>query len=196
MIYSDPVISQLATTYPVGKSLITIPKVKVRGTVTNTDGTHTTWLLPRDTHLVRSTAKSISLLPSFSNNLYTLSNLTVEAVNVNKRYFIITDVHVHDGIATQYTVPISIRADARGQLATKFTFIDTINGNLQVEGSLIGNIDFNAGIVQYSVTFASASIGVFSAQSATSSVVFSPRNSDIGRVKVSLDIQGWDVSID
>lgn len=205
-IYSDPVISQLATTYPVSKSMITIPKVKVRGTVTNADNSTTTWLLPRDTHLARSAASSITLTPNISNNLFTLSSLNSEDVNVNKRYFIITGVHVHDGLGspTQYAIPISVRADARGQLATKFNFTDTVNHldgtntHPVIEGSLIGNIDFNTGVVQYSISFAvpAAAHGVFTAVSATSSVVFSPRKSDIGRVKVSLDIQGWDVSID
>ena len=97
---------------------------------------------------------------------------------------------------------ISVRADARGQLNTKFTFVDTVNhidGTVThptIEGSLIGNIDFNTGVVQYSISFhkPSGAPGACSyvAVSATASVVFSPRKSDIGRVKVSLDIQGWD----
>lgn len=191
-IYSDPVISQLATTYPVGKSMITIPKIKVRGTVTNTDGTKSTWVLPRDTYLVRQAQENLTLSPGISNSLFALASTNHDDVLVNKRYFIITSVNVSDAIGTIYNVPVSVRADARGQIANKFTFVDTVNGNIQVEGSMIGNIDFNTGSVQYSISFTSSSIGVFSASSAVSSVVFSAKKSDIGRVKVSLDIQGWD----
>jgi hypothetical protein len=203
-IYSDPVISQLATTYPVGKSLITIPKVKVRGTVTNTDGSTSTWLMPRDTNLIRSSAQLVTLSPAISNNLFTIANVTADDVNVNKRYFIITAVNLQDGVGNQYNVPVSIRPDARGQLSLKFTFTDTVNhidgGSVHpiVTGSLIGNVDWNSGVVQYSISFANpaGAHGVFTAVSAVASLVFSPRKSDIGRVKVSLDIQGWDVNID
>jgi hypothetical protein len=212
MIYSDPIISQIATTYPVNKSLITIPKVKVRGTVQNTDGTKTSWVLPRDTYLVRGASLNLSLTPNISNNLYALASVDAEDANVNKRYFIVTGVNLHVTLGTTDTnivAPISVRPDARGQLATKFTFIDpnvTLTtpggGHPSIEGSLIGNIDFNSGSVQYSISYTSPATGMpanfngYTTDSISSTIVFSPRKTDIGRVKVSLDIQGWDVNID
>ena len=202
-IYSDPIISQIATTYPIGKPMITIPKIKVRASVNNTDGSTSNWVIPRDTHLVRGSSMNITLSPNISNNLFILGgvpNTNDEAI-INKRYFMITSITLKDNSATpnNHTIPLSIRADARGQISTKFTFTDSNHGNTQIEGSLIGSVDFNSGTVQFSVNCAvptSLPGVVFETVSATTSVVFSPKRSDIGRVKVSLDVQGWDVNID
>jgi hypothetical protein len=202
-IYSDPIISQIATTYPIGKPMITIPKIKVRATVNNTDGTTSNWVIPRDTHLVRGSSQNIVLSPNVSNNLFILGGVpnTNDESTVNKRYFMITSITLVDNSTpvNTFTVPISIRADARGQISTKFQFIDSHHGNTQINGSMIGNIDFNSGAVQFSVNYAvpTSLPGVtYETQSASTTVVFSPKRSDIGRVKVSLDVQGWDVNID
>jgi hypothetical protein len=196
-IYSDPIISQIATTYPIGKSMITIPKIKVRASVTNTNGTTSNWVIPRDTHLVRGQSQTITLTPNISNNLFVLGSITNSNAEctVNKRYFMVTSISLHDNAGHNHNVPISIRADARGQISTKFAFVDANHDNTQIEGSLIGNIDFNTGAVQFSVNYAvpSTLVGVtYDTTSATVTTVFSPRRSDIGRVKVSLDVQGWD----
>ncbi len=199
MIYSDPIISQIATTYPIGKSMITIPKIKVRASVTNTNGSISNWVIPRDTYLVRGQSQTITLTPNISNNLFVLGSVTNsnDEATVNKRYFMITSVHLQDNatVPNNHVVPISIRADARGQISTKFSFVDVNNANTQIEGSMIGNIDFNTGSVQFAVNYTvpAALVGVsYTTTSATTSVVFSPKRSDIGRVKVSLDVQGWD----
>lgn len=201
MIYSDPIISQIATTYPIGKSMITIPKIKVRASVTNTNGTTSNWVIPRDTHLVRGQSQTITLTPNISNNLFVLGSITNsnDECTVNKRYFMVTSISLQDNANHNHTIPISIRADARGQISTKFAFVDANNANTQIEGSMIGNIDFNSGAVQFSVNYAvpSTLVGVtYETTSATVTTVFSPKRSDVGRVKVSLDVQGWDVNVD
>ena len=203
MIYSDPIISQIATTYPIGKSMITIPKIKVRASVTNTNGTTSNWVIPRDTYLVRGQSQTITLSPNIANNLFVLGSVanSNDEATVNKRYFMITSIHLQDNatVPNNHVVPISIRADARGQISTKFQFVDANNANTQIEGSMIGNIDFNTGSVQFAVNYTvpAALVGVsYTTTSATTSVVFSPKRSDIGRVKVSLDVQGWDVNVD
>lgn len=202
-IYSDPVISQIATTYPIGKPMITIPKIKVRATVNNTDGSTSNWVIPRDTHLVRGASQSITLSPNISNNLFVLGGVpnTNDETTVNKRYFMVTNINLKDNStpANTFSVPLSIRADARGQISSKFTFVDTHHSNTQIEGSLIGNIDFNTGSIQFAINYTvpTSLVGVsYDTVSASVSAVFSPKRSDIGRVKVSLDVQGWDVNID
>lgn len=200
-IYSDPIISQIATTYPIGKSMITIPKIKVRASVTNTNGTTSSWIIPRDTHLVRGASQNVTLTPNISNSLFVLSGVSNanDEVTVNKRYFMITSINLKDNAGNNHVVPISIRADARGQISTKFTFVDANNANTQIEGSMIGNIDFNNGSVQFAVNFTVPpvlSTVTYETTSATTSVVFSPKRSDIGRVKVALDVSGWDVNVD
>ncbi len=198
-IYSDPIISQVATTYPIGKSLITIPKVKVRASVTNTDGSKANWVIPRDTYLVRGTGETLTLTPNASNNLFTLSGLGTDDVTVNKRYFMINKVVVTDDAtpANTHNVAMSVRADARGQVASTFSFVDANNANATITGSMIGNIDFDRGVVQFSITYAvpQGVTASYSTVSADAAVVFSPKKSDVGRVKVSLDVQGWDKTL-
>lgn len=139
------------------------------------------------------------LTPNVSNNLFLLSGLGTDDVNVNKRYFMINKIIVadDDSPANSHTVALSVRADARGQVATTFNFIDANNANATITGSMIGNIDFDRGIVQYSITYSAPQgvTAVYTTTSAEAAVVFSPKKSDVGRVKVSLDVQGWDETI-
>jgi hypothetical protein len=198
-IYSDPIISEIATIYPVNKSIITIPRIKIQGSVTNVDGTVSKFRMPRSNILERQKATILALLPNVSNNLFTLANVdNSETMRVNKRYLIITDIAIadNDTPANSHTVALSLRPDARGQITKDFTFTDANNTNAVVSGRIVGNVDFDRGIVQYGCTFSSASPATYSAVSVNCSTIFSAITSDVGRVKVKLEVDGWDASVD
>lgn len=203
-IYADPVISRVATTYPTNKSIISVPKVQLDASVKNTDGTITKFPMPRAQYLIRAKAEGIDLLPNSSNNLFEASagfaagEVNSEKTRINQRYFMLTELEVAGdsggGTDTTTMVAINLRPDARGQLHKEFQFTDSEanNGN----GTLIGHIDWDTGVVQYSVTFGTTAGMTYSANYVSCRCVYSPKTGDVGRVKVSIKIQGWDVSID
>lgn len=149
--------------------------------------------MPRSNSLIRQKTETLSLLPNVSNNLFLLANISnPEEMRVNKRYFIVTDIAVSDGTNTQ-TVALTLRPDARGQLTKEFTFVDD-NGD-SVVGKIVGNIDFERGIVQYGCTFSGSSLNL-APVSINANAIFSAVTSDVGRVKVKLEVDGWDANID
>ncbi len=201
-IYADPVLSRIATTYPTNKSIISVPKVQLTASVKNTDGTISKYPMPRAQYLIRAKAEQIDLLTNTSNNLFEASagfasgEVNADKTRINKRYFMLTEMEVFgDGtVDTTTKVSLNIRPDARGQLHKEFQFTDSEGRN--GSGTLIGHIDWDSGVIQYSVTFATTAGVVFSANYVTCKCVYSPKTGDVGRVKVSIKITGWDVSID
>lgn len=203
-IYADPVISRVATTYPTNKSIISVPKVQLDASVKNTDGTTTKFPMPRAQYLIRAKAESIDLLPNTSNNLFEASagfasnEVNADKTRINQRYFMLTDMEVAGdsggGTDTTTMVSVNLRPDARGQLHKEFQFTDSEGNN--GDGTIIGHIDWDTGIVQYSVTFGTTAGMTYSANYISCKCVYSPKTGDVGRVKVSIKIQGWDVSID
>lgn len=205
-IYSDPILSQIATIYPVNKSIITIPKIKINASVKNSDGTTSEYRMPRSTNLIRGTSETISIAPNIANNLFALSTgglVTVSNSTVNKRYFVCNNLKVTTG-ATVYDIPMGVRPDSRGQIL----FIGRFNlaavapavGD-EIEVTIIGNCNWDSGTVQFSGSFANktnpaAPMGGYSVTQIDTNVVFSAITSDINRAKVGLKIQGWDVNID
>ena len=200
-IYSDPILSQIATIYPVNKSVITIPRIRIHASVKNSDGTTSEYRMPRAYHLIRGTSETISIAPGIANNLFALSTGGLVNINnsaVNKRYFVCNNLKVNDGTAT-YDIPMGIRPDARGQLLFVGRFTNAANE--QVECTVIGNCNWDTGTVQYNSTFSNktnpaAAMGGYSVVQIDTSVVFSAITSDINRAKVGLKIQGWDINVD
>lgn len=196
-IYSDPIISQIATVYPVNKSILTVPMIQITGQVKNSDGTITNYVIPRESDNVRGKAEVIALLPATSNDLFSLSPAgLVNSDNswVNRRYFYLKNIKVANATPTTFDVPVMVRPDARGQLTTTFTFTDTDSSDV-IEGSMIGNVRWDMGIIQYNITYANLSnpgVGTYTTTQVDSSVIFSARTGDIGRVKVKIEHSGWD----
>ena len=218
-IYSDPIISEIATVYPVNKSILTIPRIKINGSVQNADGTTTKFRLPRSKVVdsngntigsARQVEQRITLDSNVSNNIFALmasngnsvtGEITPDKMRINKRYFIVNKILVNDNAATPHTweVPLTLRPDARGQLAKEFTFVDTHDTNAIITGRIVGNIDFDRGIVQYGCTFSSSKNGstvTYTSTSIECNIVLSAITSDVGRVKVKLEIDGWDANVD
>ncbi len=200
-IYSDPILSQIATIYPVNKSVITIPRIRIHASVKNSDGTTSEYRMPRAYHLIRGTSENISIAPGIANNLFALSTgglVNISNSAVNKRYFVCNNLKVNDGTVV-YDLPMGIRPDARGQILYVGRF--TNGASEDVECTVIGNCNWDAGTVQYNATFSNKTnpaanmAGYFVVQIDTS-VVFSAITSDINRAKVGLKIQGWDINVD
>ena len=272
-IYSEPVLSQATVVHPVNKGTLTVPKAEIKGTVNNSDGTTTTYFLPRNTDLTRQSVEQITTSADTAANLYTgsASTGTINATNarVNRRYLqlytvtpadLVLDAAIgtEDDCLAQVAVTVNIRPDARGQINQTFAynantavlwtgtedttavalgdFIQLIDagdvsqhgsgaiGNivavnaLDIAGSrnlfaedykltptvvnitLTGHVDWDSGVTQVSAVFDTVLTGFTGQAIATSGlnwkVVFSPTTQDIGRVKVSLNISGWDIDID
>jgi hypothetical protein len=202
-IYSDPILSEIVTTYPTNKPILTIPKINVSSKVKNTDGSIVTHSLPSSSNLVRASAETITLTPGTANYLHSLSAgglVTVDNAFVNKRYFIVTNVQVTASDGSNIDIPVMIRPDSRGQLNYSAEFADPSGDTLAA--NLIGNVNFDNGAVNFSATFGNVSSpttpvpGTVAINSINSDVVFSPRTGDVGRVKVSISTSGWDISVD
>ncbi len=204
-IYADPVVSRVATIYPTTKPINTIPKVQLTATVRNTDGTSKTFLLPRAQYLVRGAAENITLLPNTNNDLFKMSHGYPNEVNstlarINKRYFMINTMSVigkdvGSGVGdTTSLIGLNLRPDARGQIHKEFEMTDS--AGFTVNGSIIGHVDWDKGVVQFSTTFTSIEGMEYETEFMNSKVIFSPKTGEVGRVKVDLKISGWDVNID
>jgi hypothetical protein len=172
--------------------------------VKNSDGTTSKYPMPRAQYLIRTKAETLNILPNQSNNLFELSagfatgEITNVKARINQRYYLITQLEAFgdngSGTDTTTLVALNLRPDARGQLHKEFQFIDTAHNS--VTGTLIGHVDWDNGTVQYSVTFSTVSGYVFSCNYSVCKCVFSPKTGDVGRVKISIKVAGWDVNID
>ncbi len=170
--------------------------------VKNSDGTTSKYPMPRAQYLIRTKAETLNILPNQSNNLFELSagfstgEITNVKARVNQRYFLITQLEAlgtppgGSPDTTTTLVALNLRPDARGQLHKEFQFIDTANNS--VTGTLIGHVDWDNGAVQYSVTFSTVAGYTFNCNYSTCKCVFSPKTGDIGRVKISIKVAGWD----
>jgi hypothetical protein len=200
-IYSDPILSQIATTYPVNKPVITIPKVSIQSSVKNSDGTTSTYRLPTSSSLVRTTDEEIDLLPGKVNNVFAMSNggsslVTADTAFLNKRYFVITEIKYTDADSAPQVIDVMIRPDSRGQINHTVRFVETSNN---IELTVIGNVNWDNGNIQFNTTLTNltdADPVVSEVDSLTAKVVFSARTGDIGRVRVDLKMSGWDINID
>ena len=168
------------------------------------NGSTATYKMPRATQLARGAQMDVALTAGVSNNLFTLSGngaVTSTTTRINKRYFMVTTIDVHgtnDGGAhsdSTTLVSINLRPDARGQLFKTFDVTDE-NG-LEATATLTGNINWDTGVIVYNVLFTS-SVTQFdwTVAFANAKVVYSPRTSEIGRVKVQTKLSSWDVDID
>ena len=196
-IYSDPVISQIATVYPVNKSILTIPKVTLTASVNNADGTTSSWRMPRTENLIRQKAVEVPLSEGISNDTFGFggSQVDISTSRLNKRYFLLNKVTVSDdGQGNPQDIPVMIRPDARGQLKEVFTWQDSAGTPNTMTSKLYGHVDWDTGSVTY--TLSTTGGGTVVNDTVTASCVFSPKTSDIGRTKVQLRMEGWDVDVD
>lgn len=203
-IYVDDVLGQCITHYPVNSPMVTVPQMKLRAKVENSDGTEKSYLLPRAQYLVRTKPEDLTLLPSKKNKLFEMSASYPNKVNstlstVNKTYFIldravIEGTPIGGGDTTSHEVILSFRPDSRGQISQEIEFYDN---DEVVNGSFVGHVDFDNGSVQYNCVLTNGrSDYKYTISYVIANVVFTARTGEVGRVKVSLINKGWDVNID
>ncbi len=202
-IYIDDILGKAITHYPYNKPIITIPYMSLQAKVENSDGTEKTWKFPRAQHMIRSSPETLSLMPKTHNNLFQLSKgypnkINKELSSINKRYFILEEIYIkflNDKNEEDYIVEqISLRPDARGQLSKE---IEILHDDDVLNCSLIGNINWDTGVIQYNIILENGKDNYkYVCEYVISNVVFSPKRGDIGRVKISIKNEGWDVNID
>ncbi|MEM4385618.1 MAG: hypothetical protein QXD03_03630 [Candidatus Anstonellales archaeon] len=195
-IYSEPILAQVATTYPTNQPIVSIPKYKIKAKVKNPDNTVSTWIIPRPQHLVRSNLYETNAAPGSTVNLFTLSGLDPSVLRVNRRFFTVKALNMTDdaGGAVPYNVPVLIRPDARGRIDQKIEFRDS--GNNQALIKLIGSVNWDDGSVTLSYVVEGVAGVNYTLNYARCSVMFSPTTGNVGRVKVSVEKEMWDVNID
>jgi len=201
-IYSEPVLNRAVTVFPTSKGVVTIPRITVDASVLNPDNTVTTFQLPREETLARGAAEAITIAPAVSNDLFALSTgsangMTSATNRINKRYLVLNTVSITDTAAGggTYAVAFSLRPDARGHFRKDVIQNDT--GATPTTFTIMGDIVYDTGAIQYNVTTTGGTVGnTFTVNSASVNVIFSPVSGDIGRVKVQLNSNGWDVNID
>jgi hypothetical protein len=202
-IYSDPILAQVATTYPVNKSIITIPRVNIHSSVKNSDGTVSKYRLPTTMNLVRTTTEELDLTPGVVNYAHVLSasaaNISPDNMFLNKRYFVINKISYKDSAGDTKEIAVMVRPDARGQINHTEEFVDAGTSD-KLSLTIIGNVNWDTGGIQFNATFTNLTSNLApitqSLVSMTASVLFSARTGDIGRVRVDLEMSGWDVNID
>jgi hypothetical protein len=202
-IYSDPVISRIATVYPTDKPIMTIPRSYINGSVLELDGSTTNYRMPRNTSMVRGAQANLEIATSPANVFalvpvqYPGSAVTASNAKINNRFFFINTIVVNDG-TVDIEVPVTIRPDARGQISRRFKFIGVTGGDVGVvvNGSMIGNIDYDTGDIQYGITYTTTGAETYTTTQIVANTIFSATRGDTGRVKVEVKMEGYDVNID
>lgn len=203
-IYSDDVLLKAMVNHITNVPIMTFPKMQLQATVNNSNGTSLTLPFPRARYLIRATPEDILVEQNQLTNIFTLSSSYPNEVNeklstINKRYFLADElsISIQDSDSTtlqNIIVGIGIRPDARNQVTTKFEFTD---GDYVISGSIVGNINWDTGVFVYSVAFdSSPDMHKYIVNYLKLSVMFTARTGDIGRVKISLLNNGWDVNVD
>lgn len=203
-IYNEDILHKAIIHHYTDKPLLTVPKMSLLATVYNSNGTEKSLPFPRARYLIRAEPEEIRLLPNSQNNLFSLSKSYPEKVNdklsvVNQRFFSLENIAVKiQNTKLSKTeikiIPLIARPDLRGQVVKEFEFED-FNNDL-ISGKLIGNINWDKGIFYYSCSFESKTDYEFTLEYVDSLVLFTARSGEIGRVKIKLQMQGWDIKVD
>ncbi len=205
-IYAEPIISELCNVYPVSSPVASIPRIKIMAYIRGYSGAVTQVRIPTVTQSIRPGALALSVSPSVSNNMFSLATAAVapatvsaDLYRINRRYTLITKVVAQEktagGVTTTTDVNVVIKPDNRNQFVGTFTFSDAAKN--AVVGSLTGHINYDTGIFTYNVIYSGGTAGsTYSTDSAILSIRFTPTNTMNGRVRVKIETEMTDVTID
>lgn len=199
-IYAEPLISEVCTTYPVNKPVISIPRMRVKATTTSYDGsTQTSQYIPTANSLVRANEETVIVTPGANYNIYTGLGFTTATHKINRRYTLMYSAAITEtktgGGTESHVVTLNYRPDARNQIARTFTFTDSTSET--ITGNVMSHVNFEAGTVTVQVTFAVGdSTSTFSCDSTTFKLRFRPVGSNNGRTEVSVSTEMIDCTID
>ncbi len=199
-IYADPLVSEICTIYPVDKSIISIPRMRIRATTTSYDGTtEVSRIIPSATTLIRANEETVNVTPGTNHNIYSGLGFTNSTHKMNRRYTLLTNVTITEtkagGGTETHVVGVSFKPDARNQISRTFTF--TASDSEVVTGNVMANVNYDAGTVTAQVTFSVGdSTSTFACDTATFKLRFRPVGSNDGRTKVSITTEMIDCIID
>jgi len=210
-IYAEPVISELCNVYPVSSPVASIPRIKIMAYIRGYDGNVTQVRMPTLNQAVRPGALNLTVTPAVSNSIFTIASaavapatVTSDMYRINRRYTLLTAVQVAEttalGPVVNHNVVVTIKPDNRNQFVGTFTFNDNTPapvGPVAIVGTLNGHINYDSGIFQYQVIYAvGATTSTFATTSATMTIRFMSLTTQNGRIKVKIQTEMTDVSID
>jgi hypothetical protein len=205
-IYAEPIISELCNVYPVSSPIASIPRIKIMAYIKGYSGTTTQVRIPTMTQSIRPSALNLSVTPATSNNMFTIAtaavspaSVTADLYRINKRYTIITSITTRETLVSTSTVDnttaVIIRPDNRNQFIGTFTFTD--NAGLTTVGSVTGHINYDTGVFTFNVLYSGGtSTSTFACTGGIVSMRFMPTNTMNGRVRVKIETEMTDVTID
>ena len=204
-IYAEPIVSELCNVYPVSSPVASIPRIKIMAYIKGYSGAVTQVKIPTMTQSVRPGALALTTLPATSNDLFAIATLAVtpatvsgDLYRINRRYTLITSVtsnELHNAVNTQTVTNVVIKPDNRNQFIGTFTYNDF--AGVAVVGSLTGHINYDSSIFSFNVIYSGGTgASTFTCVSAVMSMRFMPTNTMNGRIKVKIESEMTDVTID
>lgn len=201
-IYNEDILYKAIIHHYTNTPILTVPKMRLNAKVLNSNGTEKSLPFPRARYLIRAEPEELSLLPGIQNNIFQLSNSYPEKVNeklsvINKRYFLLEELNISvikDSSSYMVTCPLVLRPDSRGQTVKDFEFLDEDNDI--ITGKIVGNINWDSGKFYYNCTFQGKDDITYKVEDLKTFVMFSARTGDVGRVKISIQMSGWDINVD
>jgi len=205
-IYAEPIISELCNVYPVSSPIASIPRIKIMAYIRGYSGTDTQVRIPTMAQSVRPGALALTVNPAVANNMFTIATaavtpaaVTSNLYRINRRYTLITSIicrEVSTGpVTTDTTVNVIFKPDNRSQFIGSFTYRDVANA--VVVGNISGNINYETGIFSFNVIYSGGTgTSTYSTVSAVLSMKFTPTNTMNGRVRVKIETEMTDVTID
>lgn len=204
-IYAEPIVSELCNVYPVSSPVASIPRIKIMAYIRGYSGAVTQVKIPTMTQSVRPGALLLTVTPAVANNMFTIATAAVapatvtgDLYRINRRYTLITSITTNEltgGVNTAAVHAVVIKPDNRNQFVGTFTWTDT-SGNAVV-GSLTGHINYDTSIFTYNIIYSGGTAGsVYTTTSAVLSMRFMPTNTMNGRIKVKIETEMTDVTID
>lgn len=204
-IYAEPIVSELCNVYPVSSPVASIPRIKIMAYIKGYSGAVTQVRIPTMTQSIRPGALLLAVTPAVANNMFTIATaavapatVTADLYRINRRYTLITSITTNEltgGVNTAATHAVVIKPDNRNQFVGTFTWTDTAGA--AVVGSLTGHINYDTSVFTFNIVYSGGTVGsVYTTTSAILSMRFMPTNTMNGRIKVKIETEMTDVTID
>ena len=204
-IYAEPIVSELCNVYPVSSPVASIPRIKIMAYIKGYSGAVTQVRIPTMTQSIRPGALLLAVTPAVANNMFTIATaavapatVTADLYRINRRYTLITSITTNEltgAVNTAATHAVVIKPDNRNQFVGTFTWTDT--SGAAVVGSLTGHINYDTSVFTFNIVYSGGTVGsVYTTTSAILSMRFMPTNTMNGRIRVKIETEMTDVTID
>lgn len=204
-IYAEPIISQVMNIYPVSSPTLSIPRVRIHSDIVGYDGKVSgSYTMPTPHRLIRSDFVTVTCTPGMSN-LFTLSGVDSQGVIMNRRYISMDSIKVKAttsaGATEELSISKALHPDSRDQIGgtsavLSFASAEDVDNPSTIQLSI--NIDFNTGNITNQATIIKndKAKSTYEYESCQMSLKFTAKNSDKGRVIVTIKNEMQDVNID